>query len=337
MIRVGQVGLGWFGSIHLQTWQGVRGAAVTGVCDVDPSRFTFDDSSLAQDKFHSGHVNSLRELPSGVDEYHDLDDLLASGIDLLDVVTTEGSHAECVRRGLERGIDVVVEKPLALSHSEARELVELARTNGCNLYVGHVLRFDPRNVCLAETLDRAALRHMSFQRNFQTAAHDVYGRVHPVHSAVVHDLDLALWYAGRPPAQVHTYESSFLQRETPDVVDIVLEWDDGLRAIVQNSWHLAPSCPYGFEFEAKVQTLGTTFVIRNEPDLQVWGPDSAHVPELHFWPYLGGARHGALRSELQHFADCCEAGAPSDRVPLEQVLWLTDLCTIVATSSGQRS
>ncbi|GAA1168429.1 putative dehydrogenase [Kitasatospora gansuensis] len=327
VLRIGQVGLGWFGGLHLQTWADIAGVEVTGVYDADPSRVGAFGAHQAQEDFHVrvGGEPAPR-LAAGTEVFSSLDELLASGIQVLDVVVPEGSHADCVRRGLEAGVDVIVEKPLALDPAEARDLVRLAEQVGRNVYVGHILRFDPRNATLGALLRNRTLRHLSLSRRFQPAALDVYGRVHPVHTAMIHDIDLAIWYTGRRPDRVTAFATSHLGREFPDVVDLVLHWDDGVRAVIGNSWHLAPNCPYGFEFECKVQTDGGTYTVRNEPDLLAWDENGVKAPDLFFWPHYEGARHGALRDELQHFADRARQGRPSERVPLEHAVWVAETC-----------
>jgi predicted dehydrogenase len=325
-LRVGLAGLGWFGRTHLDAWRAVRGAEVVGVCDRDPDALSIQVQS-AQEHFHADAGASYTPgVPAGLPRHTSVDALLASGIDLLDVVVTEDQHAQCVRAALEAGTDVVVEKPLALSLSVATDLVQLAGRLGRRIYAGQVLRFDPRHVALAEMVRGRPLRHLSLSRHFQATAHNVYGRVHPVLNAAVHDIDLAVWLTGSAPGQVTAFASHFLGREYPDAVDLVLEWDGGLRAVVQNSWHLAASCPYGFVFDCTVHTADGTYVVRNEPVLQAWSADTVTYPELFFWPRLAGARSGALVAELQHFADCAARDEASDRVPLPDVLNVMSTC-----------
>lgn len=332
-VRVGQVGLGWFGGMHLQTWEGIDGVEVTGVYDADPDRARALGRTRSQDDFHVAVGNAPpARLPAGATVYDSLDALLDSGITLLDVVAAEPAHAELVRRGLTAGLDVIVEKPLALDAGQARDLVELAASVGRRIYPAHVLRFDPRHLALADLIGAGDLRHLSMHRNFQPSAHDVYGRVHPLHTAMIHDLDLAIWYAGARPDAVTAFASSFLGRTQPDVVDVVLHFAGGLRAVVQNSWHLARGCPYGFEFECKAQTGAGTYLVRNEPDVHVWDGTGATSPDLYFWPHIGGARRGALHDELRHFAGCAAAGRPTDRVPLDQVVWLAETCAAALES-----
>ncbi|WP_084470239.1 Gfo/Idh/MocA family protein [Amycolatopsis benzoatilytica] len=325
-VRVGVIGLGWFGRVHVDAWASVRGADLVGVCDRDPSAFA-PDSAAAQAEFHAdAGADGTPSIPADVQRHGSVDDLLASGIDLLDVVVTEDEHANCARAALESGVDVVVEKPLALTLNEAAELVALAERQGRRIYVGQVLRFDPRHIALAEAVHGKTLRHLSLSRHFQTSAHDVYGRAHPVLNAAVHDIDLAIWLAGRAPDRVSAFASHFLDRPNPDCLDLVLEWNDGLRAVVQNSWHLAPTCPYGFVFDCTVHAVEGTYMVRNEPVVQEWSATTVTAPELFFWPRYAGARRGALVAELQYVADCVTRGVPSDRVPLRDALQVMSTC-----------
>lgn len=325
-IRVGVVGLGWFGRTHLDAWSRVHGATVVGVCDREP-RALGHNVKQAQEAFHvDAGANDTSPIPTDLPRYSDVDSLLAAGVDLLDVVVTEDQHETCVRAGLSSGADIVVEKPLALVLDTAVDLVRVADRLGRQIYVSQVLRFDPRHVVLADMVRGRRLYHLSMARHFQTVAHDVYGRTHPVLNAALHDIDLAVWLTGRAPDRVTAFASHHLDRKHPDAVDLVLEWNTGPRAVIQNTWHLAASCPYGFTFDCTVHAEGGTYTVRNEPVLQEWTNDRVTAPELFFWPRHAGARGGALVAELQHFADCAGAGKASSRVPLSDVLAVMSTC-----------
>jgi predicted dehydrogenase len=340
VVRVGLVGFGWFGRLHAQAWQNVRDAELVGLCDLDPIALGLNPAGPAsgsaaapQDTFHRDLGGRVEQVPDDVLRVTRLADLLSAGIDVLDVVTSEPAHVDCVQAGLDAGVDVIVEKPLALELEQAEKLYHQAVRGPAHLYVAQVLRFDRRHLALAEAVRQDELRHLSLQRNFQAAAHRVYGRVHPVHNAAIHDLDLAVWLAGRAPKRVTAYASHFFERPTPDCIDLVLEWDDGLRAIVQNSWHIAQSCPYGFEFQCAVQARDATYILRSEPVLTTWSnTEGVTHPELFLWPFYAGARHGALQEELQHFADCSRDRRDSERVPL-----LDAMATMATCDAALRS
>lgn len=68
---------------------------------------------------------------------------LAEQIDAVSIVVPTSAHLPVAREFLERGTPVLMEKPLALSAGEARQLVELAEANNTILQVGHIERFNP--------------------------------------------------------------------------------------------------------------------------------------------------------------------------------------------------
>lgn len=336
-VKVALAGFGWFGKIHLEQWRGIAGVEIVGIYDPDTGA---GDRVSAQDRFHAGtDGETLQHSAAGGAEpyrFESYEELLASDADLVDIVVPEVLHAGLARQALRADKNVLVEKPLALSEAEVAELRELADNRGRHVYVGHVLRFDLRHRALREHIDPTELRHLSFQRNYQVEAHDVYGRVHPVYGAAVHDIDLAVWLVGRRPESVRAFSSHYLEREYPDVLDIIVDWGGGLRAVIQNSWHLQ-SNPFGYDFECKVQTTRTTASIRNEPDLWIWDAAKAEAPDLHLWPKVAGERSGALKRELEHFARCARAGIPSDEVPLSDVQDVAAIADAVLNSLAQGS
>ncbi|HEY1585878.1 MAG TPA: Gfo/Idh/MocA family oxidoreductase [Polyangia bacterium] len=321
-LRVGLVGFGWFGRIHAQAWARVPSVELVAICDRDAAALENGGGALPQDAFHRDAGHAVADGPRA-SRYQSLEAMLAAErLDLVDVVAPEAEHVALARSALAAGVDVIVEKPFASVAAEARALVAEARALGRRLYAGHILRFDRRHRALKEDLDSrgAALRHLSLQRHFQSSALAVYGRSHPFLAALVHDIDIALWLTGRRVARVQATTHGWRSPATVDVAVGQLRWDDGLVATLQNSWHLAAGCPYGFEFDTRVFADGATYTLRNEPVLQVWDGAGAAAPELFFWPLVGGQRDGALVDELTHFAGCAAAGIESSRVPLDDVV-----------------
>lgn len=232
--RVALVGLGWFGRIHAETWATIAGVELIGYFDTQSA----PEASSRQDAFHTG-----RPSPAGgsttLHRFATLEELLQSDADLVDVVTPEDLHADIVRKVLLADKNVVVEKPLALNALAVRDLRELAARRGKQIYVGHVLRFDLRHITAHATMASDELRHLSFQRHFQRVAHDVYGRVHPVHGAAIHDIDLAVWFVNRRPESVQAFASHYLKAPHPDVLDIIIDWAMGS----EPSFRTRGTCP----------------------------------------------------------------------------------------------
>jgi predicted dehydrogenase len=112
-------------------------------------------------------------------------------------VPTEHHHAVAARL-LDRGIPVFVEKPLAATDEEARDLVARATRSGALLQVGHIERF----ATAFEALDRGAkgVRHISVRRHNPPRA--IPPQTDVVLDLMIHDVDLAMTLAGAEPVAV---------------------------------------------------------------------------------------------------------------------------------------
>ena len=124
--RIGVVGIGWWAvTMHIPTLQGCEGVEVAAICDLDAERL-----GVAGDRF-------------GIDaRYADLDRMLAAErLDGLVVATPHVAHAGPAIAGLEAGCHVLVEKPMATSHGDARAIAAAAERAGREVMVPTGLNF----------------------------------------------------------------------------------------------------------------------------------------------------------------------------------------------------
>jgi predicted dehydrogenase len=123
-VRLAIVGVGHLGRHHVRVARTLPGVELVGIHDHHEGR--------AEEAAREGAVRVLAE-PEDV----------AAAVEAVIIATPTSSHAELGRFFLERGLDVLVEKPIASSVSEADGLVKLARARGRVLQVGHVERYNP--------------------------------------------------------------------------------------------------------------------------------------------------------------------------------------------------
>ncbi|MEM7385143.1 MAG: Gfo/Idh/MocA family oxidoreductase, partial [Verrucomicrobiota bacterium] len=123
-LKIGVVGVGAIGRNHARVLSEIENAELVGVFDADAEAA----SAIAE-------AHGTEACPSL--------EALAEKVDAVTVATPTQTHLEVGRFFLERGKQVLVEKPLAASLDEARLLVEAAQKNGCVLQVGHIERFNP--------------------------------------------------------------------------------------------------------------------------------------------------------------------------------------------------
>lgn len=124
MIRAGVVGTGYLGRLHARILTEMPEAAAVGFVESNDAVAGEIASELKLRRFESVRA-------------------LAAEVQAAVVATPTTSHFEVARELLEAGVDVMVEKPIAASVEEARELIAIAARNGRVLQVGHVERYNP--------------------------------------------------------------------------------------------------------------------------------------------------------------------------------------------------
>ena len=132
-MRAGVAGVGHLGFHHARLLRGL--AHEVTVFDTDPERLARVSAEL------------------GVTPARSLDELMDS-VDAMVVACPTVGHHQVARRALERGIPVLVEKPVAARTDEAADLVALAAEKGLVLAVGHVERFNPAMTSAMEHIHR---------------------------------------------------------------------------------------------------------------------------------------------------------------------------------------
>ena len=240
-IRVGVVGVGSFGAHHARHYAGQAGARLVALADADFAR-----ASAAAEKY------------GGV-AYRDHRALIGK-VDAASVTVPAALHHEVARDLIDAGIHVFVEKPLAADRESAADLVAHAKRTGVTLQVGHIERFSPAFLALAERV--RAPRLMSFVR------HTVWqGRgadVDVVRDLMIHDIDLALTLAGAAVVSVAASGAAVVTTSY-DVAEARIEFATGAVAVlaasrvaavpVRTAEVVVPGCRLTADFAAPALSL----------------------------------------------------------------------------------
>ncbi len=338
-LKICIVGFGWFGKMHYSVYKDMNNVEVVGVCDVNVESFSSSQKSL-QDEFHKDVSHDKDSLDENIKVYTDVRVMLEElKPDLLDIVVPEDKHIDVALIGIEYGCDLIIEKPMTVSYKDAIKIQQEAEKKEIHVYVGQILRFDDRYRALEEMLaqtNKNDIRHITMERNFQSKSHYVYGRVHPAYSCLAHDIDLTLWLSKNKVKSVNAFANSFLDRKYPDNIVAVLELENGSIATIQNTWHVAQKCPYGFEFSTKIFTKDNTFTIKNEPVIHNWSNDTVDYPELFFWPKINGKIKGALKTELEHYVRCGLSKIESPILSLNDVVEIIKVASAIEESINKK-
>jgi UDP-N-acetylglucosamine 3-dehydrogenase len=321
-LKIGIVGFGWFGKKHFKVLQNIGYVEIAGIADKNIENIIKSIEKSPQSEFHveEEFKINLGDIPL----YKSVEELISrENVNAIDVVVDEDNHYHVTKYALEHKKDIIVEKPFVTQYKHAIELREIANKNQCKIFVGHILRFDRRIRYIKDLINKGEIgeiRYISFKRNFQSKAHLVYGRANPFFSAMIHDIDLALWFTGKKVTNMYAFTKYLLNRKNPDVLLAILEFENNILCRIENIWHLSSSCPYGFEHELCIYGSKATVIQSNTPIIEIWGERGVRYPELFFWPVIEGNIEGALKDELEHFIKCILENKDSDIVPLDEVI-----------------
>jgi predicted dehydrogenase len=219
-VRVGVVGLGYWGPNLARNFDGLPGCELTWVCD-------------ASKEARARLAPSLRDARVTAE----LDDLLADPqLDAVALATPVATHAELATRVLEAGKHCFVEKPLAERVADAERAVEAARAAQRVLMVGHLLEYHPGVLRLKEIADSGELGEIRYIYSNRLNLGVLREEENALWSLGAHDVSVLLALAGEEPYEVEARGESYMQPGVEDVVFCFLRFPSGLSAHLHLSW-----------------------------------------------------------------------------------------------------
>ena len=214
-LKVAVVGVGYLGKIHAEIYRGMANVDLVAVVDTD--RQTAD--AIAGQ--------------NGCDAFDSVEQLVAQlggRVDAASIVVPTSQHLPVARVLLQNGIHVMLEKPIAPSVEESREIVELAAENRVILQIGHLERFNAGVMKLAELADAPRFIEVHRLGAFVERGTDV----DVVADLMIHDIDIVLSLV---PAELKNVAAvgARVITEHVDIANARLEFDNGAVANVTAS------------------------------------------------------------------------------------------------------
>ena len=175
----------------------------------------------------------------GVPVHTELDDVLNDdSIDAVLIATPPATHHALVKRALEAGKHVLVEKPLATTSADARELIALADRQDLVLMPGHTFVYSPAVNAVRSLLTDGVLGEVYFITSARMNL-GKYQRDGVVTDLAPHDLSILMYWLDEPVVQVTTTACTVFQEGVPETAFMTLTFASGTTANIQVSW-LAP-------------------------------------------------------------------------------------------------
>jgi predicted dehydrogenase len=184
-------------------------------------------------------VTEFEKRTPGVPCIRDYDAVLADdAVEAVAIATPPHTHFELVRKALEAGKQVLVEKPLARTAGEAAELVAIANEVERVLMPGHTFLYSPSVNKVKELIDDEVLGEIYFATSSRMNL-GLYQRDGVVLDLAPHDLSILLYWLGKPIKEVTASGRSIFQDGVHETAFMTLCFEDDERANIQVSW-LAP-------------------------------------------------------------------------------------------------
>ncbi len=241
-MRIGLIGVGRIGAFHAATLRGLPNVDSVVVTDADPGRAA---EVAAQ---------------AGAQTAASAEDLLAAGLDALVIATATAAHPELIRRGVEAGLPVFCEKPVAPDIGGTLDVIKCA--NGTEVQIGFQRRFDAGFQAARQAVRSGNLGWVHTIRSTTldatpTPADYIPGSGGIFRDCAVHDFDAIRWVTGRDVKQVYATganrgEEFFRAAGDVDTASAVLTLDDETIALV--------SCGRynGAGYDVRLEVLGAT-------------------------------------------------------------------------------
>ncbi len=307
-LRIGVVGVGVMGSNHARVLAGLPGAELTGVADPDAKQADFVARTL-----------NCAAVP-------DIHGLLGLGVDAITIAAPTHLHREVALAAIARGVHVLVEKPIASTVEEGREIIDAARAKGVTLMVGHVERFNPAVEAIKDAIRGEDILSIAITRVGPFPPR--MSNVGVVIDLAVHDIDLIRWFTDSDIIEVQPQLASAVA-EREDIALLQFRTASGVLAHINTNW-LTP-------FKARNVTVATRrkyvmgdLLTRQVTECFGFQPDGSYSMR-----HLSVGHAEPLRSELLAFLQAISTGASPAVTGEQGVASLEVAIQCLETSSHQ--
>jgi len=210
-IKTAVIGVGYLGKFHAQKYAALPDSELIAVCD--------NNAENAQKIAHELGVEAMTDYQALLDK-----------VDAVSIVVPTQQHFEVARAFLEKGVHVLLEKPITVTVAEAQQLVDIADKNNSILQVGHLERFNPAILALEEVL-----KEPLFIESHRIAPFNPRGAdVNVILDLMIHDIDIILDIVGNPVKRIEAKGVAVLSNDI-DIANVRLEFDNGCVANVTAS------------------------------------------------------------------------------------------------------
>lgn len=220
MVRVGVVGVGYWGPNLVRCFQELPECQVAYICDRDTNRLR----------------QICNRFPDAIGTTDASELLRRDRVDAVVIATPIKTHYPLATRALDAGLHTFVEKPLATSGGECLELIERANDNNCVLFVGHVFLYSAAVAKLKEIVASGELGDIYYISSKRLNLGLVQRDVNVLWDLAPHDLSIILELMGHSPISVSCSGLAYLDHAIHEVCNLTMRFPDNRIGLVHVSW-----------------------------------------------------------------------------------------------------
>lgn len=308
MLKVAVVGCGGISGAHVPVWQKAEDVELAAICDI--------------------RQEMLDKYP-GPRQYLNYEEMLEKEeLDIVDICLPTYLHADYAIKAMEKGINVLCEKPVSLHRNDVERVYECADRNHVKFMIAHVIRFWPEYEKVKEFYDQGTFGKLLCGRmqrlgNTPKWSWDGWMQDEKRSGLVpfdlhIHDLDWLLYAFGAP--KKHTVLRA--SRSNQDQLSINYEYED-FYITTEACWNWAPTpfrASFRFQFEeAVVEYDGDMTIYTNEGQILKLSEDAGQAGIINI------PQSDAYANEIEYFKDCVKNDKPVDKVKADELATVLDI------------
>jgi len=220
MINIAVVGCGYWGPNLIRNFYALSGCRVVKICDSNRERLE-----------HVGRIYPSSQL---VEDFASI--LNDPAIDAAAIVTPVHTHFSLARQSLLAGKHTFIEKPMATSVTECRELIDIAKRGSLVLMVGHTFVYNPTVRKIKELVESGELGEIMYISSRRLNLGLFQYDINVAWDLAPHDISIILFILGKDPISVNCQGKAHIRPGIEDVTNITLNYENGGFAMIHSSW-----------------------------------------------------------------------------------------------------
>jgi UDP-2-acetamido-3-amino-2,3-dideoxy-glucuronate N-acetyltransferase len=219
-VKLGVIGCGRWGINHVKTAHELLGPNLIYAADANPAA-----------------CEKIAAISPSIRFTTQPDEVLSNPeVNSVVIATPAETHYALARQCLEQGRHVLVEKPITLHSTEARELVRLAAMNDLRLMVGHVLLYHPAVIAMKKAICQNMIGKLQYIYSNRLNLGSIRSEENILWSFAPHDISIIQYLTESKPLLVESHGARFLQNRIEDVTLMYMKYPDNVHAHIFVSW-----------------------------------------------------------------------------------------------------